>query len=132
MKNALTFTATAVVEAEIGDALGVAGVGQRDLLGRVAVGQQAVATDDHRGGGNIGHVQGTGELVAVGVELDGLLVVQGSLLRSGLVGRSIVSRLDAYMFSALSWGGISMKNRIIREKWIFIMYASYSAITSCQ
>ncbi len=45
----LALAAAAVVKTKVGDALGIAGLGQGDLFGRVAVGQQAVASDDHRG-----------------------------------------------------------------------------------
>lgn len=68
-----------MVKAEIGDALGVAGLGQGNLLGGIAVRQQTVAADDHRRVGSVGQVQGTGEFVAIGVEVDRMLVIQVSV-----------------------------------------------------
>lgn len=69
----LAVAASAVIEAEICDAKAVEGFGQGDLFGRVAVGQEAVATDDEWGVRCMGEVQGAGELDVVCGEMDVVL-----------------------------------------------------------
>ena len=77
---ALAVSASAVVEAEVGDAELVEGLGQGDLFGGVAVGQEAVAADDEWGLRCVGEMQGADELDAVGGEADVLLGWHGDTL----------------------------------------------------
>jgi hypothetical protein len=83
MEFSLALAATAVVETQVGQAVGVAGFCQTDLLWGIAIGKQAVATDHHRRVTAPGQMKGPGQFESVGIKMDRLFTVQ----QASLLGR---------------------------------------------
>lgn len=71
--RSLAVAAAAMIEAEIGDTDAVERIGKGDLLGRSAVGQQAVAADDNSRFMGIRKMQGSDQLIAIGHERNDVL-----------------------------------------------------------
>ena len=85
----LAVAAAAMIETEVGDADAIQGLGQSDLFGGAAIGQQAVTADDKgRPGDGVGKMQGAGELDAVGLEVDDLFRGHGVRLGFEVNGES--------------------------------------------
>jgi hypothetical protein len=76
-KVALAVAAAPMIEAKIGQAVFVASACQVDLLGRVAIGHQAVASDDKRGVFSIREVQRADKRQTVGFKRNGNRVEHG-------------------------------------------------------
>jgi len=78
-KVAGAVAATAEIESQVADSMITAGSGQGDLLGRVAIGQQAMATDYHGGWCAVRQMEGAHQLVCTGIEGDVLFLWQWHL-----------------------------------------------------